>query len=310
MALDEFWRQWQPLSEPARVQALAPLSNKLRALLGNRTLRNMLCQPSAPDLTERINAGRWLIVSLPQTLGEDAADLIGSVLLHRAWQAAQRLGPLAHSDRPPFLCLVDECHRFCHLPQGMATALAQARGYGLGLVLAHQNLAQLKGSELAEAIDANCQTKLCFGLGAADAKRMAVHFEPRLDAHDLLHLGAHTIACRVLHDAHQLPAATATTLPPPPTSQGTARSIRGRERAKTRQRKAVETAIRERYGRIEQPPPGRAQADVEGAPFGAPHDAPSEGAPPLPVTPHQHSDPGSDANPDNEHLSPVRGGRQ
>jgi hypothetical protein len=310
VALDEFWRQWQTLSEPARVQALAPLSNKLRALLGNRTLRNMLCQPSAPDLTERINAGRWLIVSLPQTLGEDAADLIGSVLLHRAWQAAQRLGPLAHSDRPPFLCLVDECHRFCHLPQGMATALAQARGYGLGLVLAHQNLAQLKGSELAEAIDANCQTKLCFGLGAADAKRMAVHFEPRLDAHDLLHLGAHTIACRVLHDAHQLPAATATTLPPPPTSQGTARSIRGRERAKTRQRKAVETAIRERYGRIEQPPPGRAQADVEGAPFGAPHDAPSEGAPPLPVTPHQHSDPGSDANPDNEHLSPVRGGRQ
>jgi hypothetical protein len=310
VALDEFWRQWQTLSEPARVQALAPLSNKLRALLGNRTLRNMLCQPSAPDLTERINAGRWLIVSLPQTLGEDAADLIGSVLLHRAWQAAQRLGPLAHSDRPPFLCLVDECHRFCHLPQGMATALAQARGYGLGLVLAHQNLAQLKGSELAEAIDANCQTKLCFGLGAADAKRMAVHFEPRLDAHDLLHLGAHTIACRVLHDAHQLPAATATTLPPPPTSQGTARSIRGRERAKTRQRKAVETAIRERYGRIEQPPPGRAQADVEGAPFGAPHDAPSEGAPPLPVTPHQHSDPGSDANPDNEHLFPVRGGRQ
>ena len=56
---------------------------------------------------------------------------------------------------------------------------------------------------------------MCFGLGAADAKRMAAHFQPRLDAHDLLHLGAYTIACRVLHDAHQLPAATATTLPPP-----------------------------------------------------------------------------------------------
>ena len=32
------------------MQALAPLSNKLRALLGNRALRNMLCQPAAPDL--------------------------------------------------------------------------------------------------------------------------------------------------------------------------------------------------------------------------------------------------------------------
>jgi hypothetical protein len=324
VALDVFWRQWQTLSEQARVQALAPLSNKLRALLGNRQLRNMLCQPNAPDLTDRITSGRWLLVALPQTLGEDAADLIGSVLLHRAWQAAQRLGPIALGDRPPFLCLVDECHRFCHLPQGMATALAQARGYGVGMVLAHQNLAQLKDSELAEAVDANCQTKLCFGLGAADAKRMAVHFEPRLDAHDLLHLSSHTIACRVAHEHHQLPAATATTLPPPaPTPGEPARGIRGRTRARAKQREAVEAAIRERYGRIEQPPPGRAAADEtqsdkngelldlerKGAPFGAPHDALYHGAPPPPATPHQHNGPGAQANPDNKHLFPPGGRR-
>ena len=325
VALDVFWRQWQALSEPARLLALAPLSNKLRALLGNRTLRNMLCQPGAPDFTERINEGRWLIVSLPQTLGEDAPDLIGSVLLHRAWQSAQRLGPLAHSTRPPFLCLVDECHRFCHLPQGMEKSLAQARGYGLGLMLAHQNLAQLSDRELWEAIDANAQTKVCFGLGAADAKRMAVHFEPRLDAYDLMHLGAYTIACRVLHDSHQLPAATATTEPPSrPTPGDTAGAIRERARGHATSRTAVEAAIRERYGRVEQPPPGRAQADEphadigreladlesgQGAPLGAPYGAPFEGAPPPPRTPHQHSDSGSEANPDNEHLLPGRGGR-
>jgi hypothetical protein len=312
VALDVFWRQWQTLSEQARVQALAPLSNKLRALLGNRQLRNMLCQPAAPDLTERINAGRWLLVSLPQTLGEDAADLIGSVLLHRAWQAAQRLGPIALRDRRPFLCLVDECHRFCHMPQGMATALAQARGYGVGMVLAHQNLAQLKDSELAEAVDANCQTKLCFGLGAADAKRMAVHFQPRLDAHDLLHLSAHTIACRVAHEHHQLPAATATTEPPPPLTRGdTASVVRGRARANASDRRAVEAAIRERYGRIEQPPPGHAHADEQEVDPGSaevpPFGAPTEGGPLPPVSPHQHSDPGAEANPDNEHLFPGGG---
>ncbi|HWX44053.1 MAG TPA: hypothetical protein VNY52_01890 [Solirubrobacteraceae bacterium] len=105
VALDVFWRQWQTLSEPARVNALAPLEQAAGAA-GDRALRNMLCQPGAPDMRERISAGRWLLVSLPQTIGEDAADLIGSVLLHRAWQAAQRLGPLALSDRPPFLCLI------------------------------------------------------------------------------------------------------------------------------------------------------------------------------------------------------------
>ncbi len=321
VALDVFWRQWQTLSEPARVQALAPLSNKLRALLGNRTLRNMLCQPAAPDMRERIDSGRWLIVSLPQTLGEDAADMIGSVLLHRAWQAAQRLGPLAHSDRPPFLCLIDECHRFCHLPQGMASALAQARGYGLGYVFAHQHLAQVSDHGLAEAIDANTQTKICFALQAADAKRMAPHFQPRLDAYDLQHLGSYTIACRVLHDARQLPAATATTLPPPkPTPGDTATLIRQCARDHATERQAVEATIRSRYGRIEQPPLGRAQADdldqemlgtesAGGAPLDAPHDAPPDGAPPPPATPHHDNDPGSQANPDYEQFLPLPGRR-
>lgn len=250
------------------------------------------------------------------------------MLLHRAWQAAQRLGPLAHSDRPPFLCLVDECHRFCHLPQGMATALAQARGHGVGLVLAHQHLAQLGGHELGEAVDANCQTKLCFGLGAADAKRMAVHFQPRLDAYDLLHLSAHTIACRILHEAHELPAATARTLPPPtPTPGDTAAAIRQRARAHATDRQTVEAAIRSRYGRIEQPPPGRVQADEQpdfttegrgqesfgGPPFDPPYDPRQDplcdGGPPAPVMPHHDSDPALSENPDNEHLFPVRGRR-
>ena len=135
-------------------------------------------------------------------------------------------------------------------------------GYGLGLVLAHQHLAQVSDHELDEAIDANCQTKICFALAAADAKRMAPHFQPRLDARDLQHLGSYTIACRILHDARELPAATATTLPPPkPTPGDTAGAIRQRAREHASERRAVEGTIRERYGRIEQPPPGRAQAD-------------------------------------------------
>jgi hypothetical protein len=317
VALDIFWRQWQALSEPAQLQALAPLSNKLRTLLGNGALRNILCQTTAPDFHAQIDAGRWLLVSLPPSLGEDAADLIGSVMLHRAWQAVQRLGPLARSRRPPFLCVVDECHRFCHLPQGMATALAQARGYGMGLVLAHQHLAQLKDGELAEAVDANCQTKICFGLGAADSKRMAVHFQPRLDAHDLLHLGPHTIACRVLHEARQLPAATATTLPPPSATQRNSEAlIRERARNGAVDRGTMQQAIQSRYGRFELPPRGRAQADepapeysYECAPFDAPLDAPPDGAPPLPQVPHHHTGFTSRRNPDNK-QSPSPAGRQ
>lgn len=186
-------------------------------------------------------------------------------------------------------------------------------------MLAHQHLAQVSDHGLAEAIDANTQTKICFALQAADAKRMAPHFQPRLGAYDLHHLGSYTIACRVLHDARELPAATATTLPPSkPTPGGTAGLIRQRARSRAIERRAVEAAIRSRYGRIEHPPPGRAQADdpdqetlgsgrAEGAPFDAPYDGPSDGAPPPPTIPHHDKDSDSSANPDNEQFSPIPG---
>ena len=92
VALDVFWRQWQTLSEPARVQALAPLSNKLRALLGNRALRNMLCQPGAPDMRERINRGRWLLVSAAadDRGGRRRPDRLGAVAPCVAGRAAPR----------------------------------------------------------------------------------------------------------------------------------------------------------------------------------------------------------------------------
>ena len=88
----------------------------------------------------------------------------------------------------------------------------------------------------------------------------------------------------------------------------------------------MEAGIRERYGRIEQPPAGRAQADepqhdlgqelldsesVEGAPLGAPFDAPSDGAPPPPLIPYPDRDYAPDENPDNEQYPPLpAGGRR
>jgi hypothetical protein len=298
IALGQFWRQWEALSEGQRQLALAPLANKLRSLLGNPALRNILCQPGCPDLKQTIAQGGWLLVSLPASLDEDGADLIGSVLIYRAWQAAQQLGPLIADERPPFLCLVDECHRFCKLPQGLASSLAQARGLGLGFVLAHQNLAQLQDHGLAEAVEANCQTKLCFALEPADARRMAAHFEPRLSAYDLQHLGAYRVACRVMHEGRQLPAATAATLPvPTETSGDPAGVIRARAHERSTERTVVEAAILDRYGSIQEPPSGRAAADMtwgddpnEGGPSGSPSGGPPDGPHPKPGIPRQRGD--------------------
>jgi hypothetical protein len=292
VALGQFWRQWQALSVGQREQALAPVANKLRAFLGRQALRNILCQEDTPDFERIIRERKLVLVSLPsRTLG-DAADLIGSVLIHRLWQAAQRLGP--DPTRPPYLCLVDEAHRFCRMPGGLAQALAEARGYRLGFLLAHQNLAQLGDADLAEAVHANTQTKLCFSLPPLDAHRMQGHFAPRLDEDGLARLGRYRIACRISHDGRQLPAATATTQPLPAATR-TRSSVGARVGAPSRAE--VEAAILARYGRnIDPPAAGRGDPDGDpppedpssgpdlgetpsGPPFGPPFDGgPAGGA--------------------------------
>jgi hypothetical protein len=281
VALAQFWRQWNEFSTGQREQALAPLSNKLRAFLSQRQLRNVLCQPQAPDFEGVVAEGKILLCSLPKgVLGVDAASLIGSVITYRLWHAAQRLGPAR--GRPPFLCLIDEFHQFCHLPQGLAEALAEARGYGLGFVLAHQHLGQLTDRELAEAVEANCQTKVCFALSPHDAGRMARHVEPRLSAYDLEHLGAFRIACRIAHEGRQLPTATGETLPLPSQAEGDPEFvIRRRTQANAGKREEVEASLAERFGREDEPPPGRAEADQPsppGFPAGSPPDGDSRGS--------------------------------
>jgi len=299
VALAQFWRQWNKFSSGQREQALAPLSNKLRAFLSQRQLRNVLCQPEAPDFEQIVADGRILVCSLPKgVLGPDAASLIGSVITYRLWHAAMRLGPT--TDRPPFLCLIDEFHQFCHLPQGLAEALAEARGYRLGFVLAHQHLGQLDDRELLEAVDANCQTKICFGLPPGDSKRMARHFAPRLDEYDLEHLGPFQIACRIAHGGRQLPAATAKTLPLPHRAAGDPEfTIRRRTQAFARTRAEVEELLVEQFGRQDEPPPGRAEAD-DLSPSGSPPGSPPDGGLPPGRDPHGGGDRGDSADPDDD----------
>lgn len=300
VALGHFWRHWRALSDSQREQALAPLSNKLRAFLGRRALRNVLCQEEAPDFEQILADRKLLLVALPASTLGDAADLIGSVIVYRLWQAAQRLGP--DPDRQPFLCLVDEAHRFCRLPQGLAQALAEARGYRLGFCLAHQHLAQLADDDLADAVEANCQSKLCFALPPRDAHRMAAQFAPRLDEGDLRYLGRYRVACRISQDGRQLPAATAATLPLPAAESGEAAElIKALARGRSIRRELMERMIAARYGRPdpEEGGGGSPAPDVR-PPSGPPSTPPPKGGPLHAADAPGGGESGAGGNPDKD----------
>ncbi len=66
-----------------------------------------------------------------------------------------------------------------HLPGPIDDVLAEARGYHLSLVLAHQHLGQLP-RELGDAIHANARNKAYFTVSPDDARILSRHVGPYL----------------------------------------------------------------------------------------------------------------------------------
>jgi DNA helicase HerA-like ATPase len=100
------------------------------------------------------------------------------------WQAAIARAAQPEDHRRDATLVIDECHNFLTLPGSVGDMLAEARGFRLGLVLAHQDLAQLP-RDVAAAISANARTKLIFNVDPADARELSRHTQPELDEHDL-----------------------------------------------------------------------------------------------------------------------------
>jgi hypothetical protein len=73
--------------------------------------------------------------------------------------------------------------------------LAEARGYRLSLVLAHQHMGQLP-KDVRDALGANARTKVVFTCSPEDASALERHFDPDLSAYDLSHLATFQVACR------------------------------------------------------------------------------------------------------------------
>lgn len=249
--LEAFWGWFESLSEAERAQAVGPVLNKLRSFLLRRRLRNVIGQADSTISLERVIENRQvLLVSLAKgVLGEDAASLLGAAVIARLWQATQARAPLPAMQRHPVFCFIDEFQDYLRLPTPLGDVLAQARGYGLGLTLAHQHLGQLP-REVRQAVLANARSKVVFQTSAADARILARELGPELAPEDLQSLGAFEAYLAAAADRRVLPPVSIRTRPlGPPT--GLADQIRARSRKRYgRPAEEVDAAIRARAERL------------------------------------------------------------
>ena len=230
--LTGFWDWYQQLSLPSRAHATAPLLNKLRAfLLRDFAAKTVATGATSVDLGAVLDGGLCLVRLPKGVLGDETARLIGSFVVAKTWQAAAARSRLGRIRRDASL-IVDEFHNFLTLPAGIEDMLAEARGYRIGLTLAHQNLGQLT-PELREGISANARNKLVFSVSPEDARQLERHTLPALRAHDLSHLGAFQAAGRLVVASAEQPACTLTTRPLPEPIPGRAEQIRAAIAART-----------------------------------------------------------------------------
>ena len=224
VGLGSFWAWFDGLSADKTSVVLGPVMNKLRAFTSRPDLRAVLGQ-SEPrfDLSEIFTQKRSLLVRLPAgQIGTESAALLGSLVIAELWRTIQTRAGAPPLKRFPVMVYLDEFQQFLRLPLDLGDALAQARGLGVGLTLAHQHLGQL-GTDLRAAVLANTGSGVCFRLGADDAAIMA-RGHPELDLLDLTRLGAHQVYARLMAGGTTQRYAFGRTLPlGPPSGNLTAR---------------------------------------------------------------------------------------
>jgi len=231
VGLGGFWASYEQMSEANRAQVIGPVMNKLRAFLLRDFVRQVVGRPDPSfDMGQVLDGGVCLVRVPKGILGEETARLLGSFVVAKVWQTATHRARLGQDGRVDSSLIVDEAQNFLHLPRSFDEMLAEARGYRLSMVLAHQHLGQLP-RELREAISANARTKVWFSMSPEDAHVLARHVAPTVSEHDLSHLGAYTAAARLVVDGEETPAFTLRTRPAPQPQPGRAKAVRAANRA-------------------------------------------------------------------------------
>lgn len=185
LGLGSFWAWWDTVSDAERLQATAPLMRRLRPLLMRPGLRAILSQRSPKfTMADVFTKRRIALVKLSKgTVGPEAAALLGSLVVSQLWTTALGRITTDAAKRTPVMLYIDEVQDYLRLPGDLGDVLAQARGLGLGLTLAHQHLDQLPRG-LHAAIIANARSRIAFQLTGKDARELAGLTRSKLEPND------------------------------------------------------------------------------------------------------------------------------
>ena len=251
--LRNFWQRFSNQPRAAQDRIAQPVMDRIWQLNARPEIRHIIGQSrSSFDMTEVVADGKILLVNLAG-LGKQTASLSGTLLMNSLWRAV-----LGRTDRRPLFLYLDEFQDFMQLPIDPADMFAKARGFGLSITAAHQDLGQLL-PELRQAVLANARSKVIFQTAADDARTFAREFGRAVSDEDFMNLGAFEVLMRLATKEGVSQPITGMT-EPPSTPTGLAATARARSRERFgRPRADVEAEIEARRSCPEKPPKKKAR---------------------------------------------------
>ena len=200
--------------DTASLRNITPyITSKINAFIYNDFIYPIVTrQKSAFSFSDILAQKKILIIRLSKgRLGKGNTYLLGSLLVSKLFLAAMARADMPREDRTRHYLFLDEFHNLT--TPTVADMLAEARKFGLAVVLANQHLEQIQPG-IRASILGNVGTQISFRLGALDAALMAKSIGNPSISDALINLPNYQAIVRLSKDGRGLTPFQMRTLPP------------------------------------------------------------------------------------------------
>lgn len=252
IVVKNFWeKEAEKAGGEAALANLVPyITSKMNMFISNDIMRPIIAQEhSAFSFRDIMDKQKILIVNLAKGyLGDTNSHLLGMIIVGRLFLSALSRVDTPEEQRKEFFLYMDEFQNIT--TRTVAGILAEARKYRLGLIMAHQYVAQLE-EEIKNAVFGNVGTLLVFRVGAPDAQFLVKQFEPVFDENDLVNLDNYNAYIKLMINGQTSRPFNIKTFPPSTGKMEIAQQIKEFSRMKYgAYREEVEREVYERLSRL------------------------------------------------------------
>jgi hypothetical protein len=182
-----YWKNiFKNMKASGRKGEAGAITNKLAMITQNERPRYTLSQrKNALDFRKLMDEKKIILVNF--SMGQNVDEILiffGTLFTNFISRATFSRDDTHRDSRVPHFFIVDEFEMFIHQDSDMRKFLEMARSYGLGLGLAHQNMAQITNPALLGTIKDNTFSQVSLLVGDQSAPSVAKMF-PGVEAEDL-----------------------------------------------------------------------------------------------------------------------------